>query len=86
MRRNGFSMKVQDSSQICQICSYRIFDKCCLICKRKICSDCICDNDKYCLFCNNSKLEKIHDTIIRVPTDTNISKNMIVKKSKCCFM
>ena len=86
MRRNGVSMKVQDSSQICQICAFRIFDKCCLICKRRICADCICNNDKYCLFCNNNQIEQIHDTIIRVPTDTKISKNMIVKKSKCCFM
>ena len=79
-------MKVQDSSQICQICSNRVFNKCCLICKRKICSDCICDNDRYCLICNNDKIDNLKDTIIRVPTDTNITKFIKVKKSKCCFM
>ena len=86
MRRNGVSMKVQDSSQVCQICSFRIFDKCCLICKRRICSDCICNNDKYCLFCNSNQMEQINETIIRVPANTNVSKDMVVKESKCCFM
>lgn len=46
MRRSGVSLKVSDSSATCVICKSICHKSCCFICKRQVCENCICDNDK----------------------------------------
>lgn len=86
MRRSGVSLKIQNSSMLCEICGNRSFEINCCLCKRNVCLYCICDQKKYCMLCNNEKLEKNKHTLIRVPINTETTNIIVVKKKwYCCF-
>ena len=86
MRRSGVSLKVSDSSLICTICRNINFEFICYICKRKICSSCICDLQKYCILCDKDGASS-YETVIRVPTKLGKTGFIRVKNNKyCCFM
>ena len=86
MRRSGVSLKVSDSSLICSICRNIHFELLCYICKRKICSSCICDLQKYCIICDRDG-SRSNETVIRVPTKLGETEFIRVKKNNyCCFM
>ena len=52
----------------------------------QVCENCICDNDKYCLYCSG-KVNSTGDTVIRVPTKVGVTNYIAIKdKSYCCFM
>ena len=86
MRRSGVSLKIQDSSILCEICKNRSFEMNCYLCKRNVCLYCICDKKKYCMLCNNENLEKNKDTLIRVPVNTETTNIIVLKKKWCCFL
>lgn len=87
MRRSGVSLKVSDSSANCGICKNVKCEYSCLICKKILCEYCICDNQKYCIRCDNKDITDSNISFIRVPTNVEGSNIIVVKKRKwCCFM
>ena len=85
MRRSGVSLKISDSS-LCNICKNVQCEYTCLICSKKLCVYCICDDNKYCIMCVK-KTNNSPETIIRVPTSVDSTEYIVIKKKKtCCFM
>lgn len=84
MRRSGVLLKISDSS-ICNFCKNVNCEYTCLICKKKLCDNCICDQNKYCILCDKN-ISNSNDTIIKVPTNIDSTNYIRVKKRKFCYI
>lgn len=84
-RRVGVSCKISPESKNCQLCSMQMGIYNCMLCKKVLCDNCICDQHKYCISCDNQSLRESKNTYVRVPTEKNEFRILVVKKN-CCFM
>ena len=85
-RRSGISSKVSNCSGSCNYCRLRTGNLTCLLCQNRVCDGCICDQNKYCINCENQNLRKSTNTYIKVPIENGKETFLIVKSSRCCFM
>ena len=84
-RRKGVSSKISPSSPNCQLCNMQIGVYNCMICKKVLCNHCVCDQNKYCISCNNQSLRESKNTYVRVPTGKDKFRILVIKNN-CCFM
>ena len=84
-RRSAVSCKISPDSQNCQLCSMKMGIYNCMICKKVLCDNCICDQNKYCVSCDNQSLRESKNTYVRVPTGKGKFRILVIKNN-CCFM